>query len=79
MTNSPGADPQTGKHAQNFLDKKATRNLLAVADFSTVYSTVGQNFDAKLRNALQCYANAALPRYLASAMLCNAAKICATR
>ena len=47
--------------------------------FSTVYSSVGQNFDAKLRNALQRWANAALPEYLASATICKAVKRCVTR
>ena len=42
--------------------------------FSTVCSTVGQNFPAKLRNSPQRSANAGLQRYLASATLCDTVK-----
>ena len=49
-------------------------------DFSTVCSTVGRNFAAKMRNSMQRAANMGLPKYLASATLCDtvktSAKIC---
>jgi branched-subunit amino acid ABC-type transport system permease component len=43
-------------------------------DFSTVCSTVGQNFAAKMRNSVQRAANMGLPTYPASATLCDTVK-----
>jgi branched-subunit amino acid ABC-type transport system permease component len=43
-------------------------------DFSTVCSTVGQNFAAKMRNSVQRAANMGLPTYQASATLCDTVK-----
>jgi hypothetical protein len=45
-----------------------------VGHFSTLYSTVGQNFAANLRNSARRDANIGLPKYLASATLCNGVK-----
>jgi hypothetical protein len=42
--------------------------------FSTVYSTVGQNFAAKLCNSAKRAANAGLQKYLASATMCDTMK-----
>jgi hypothetical protein len=39
--------------------------------FSTIYSTVSQNFVAKLRNSLHRVRNAGLQRCLAPAKLCD--------
>src|SRR6266516_3115380 len=45
-----------------------------IGRFSTVHSTVGEKFAAKVRNSLPRVANAELQKYLASATLCNTAK-----
>jgi hypothetical protein len=49
-------------------------SFVSPANFSTVCSTVGQNFAAKVRNSAGRAANMGMPKYLASATLCDTVK-----
>jgi len=52
-------------------------SFVSPGDFSTVCSTVGQNFAAKVRNSLQRAATSRLEKCLASATVHHTAKTCA--